>query len=60
MNTLREAPAHSAEAVDLRHDGGGIRKANRSRPNQGYTGLRWLNPTVRMIEFRRYVIDLSG
>jgi len=60
MNIRLDASAHAVETIELRHDGGGVWKANRSRPNQGHSGLRWLNPTVRMIEFRRYVIDLSG
>jgi len=54
MNTLLEAPAYEAEAVDLGRDHvGAVRKANRSPLNQGRPELRWLKAAGRTIDSRR-------
>ena len=58
MNTLLEAPAHEAEAIDLRPDDAGVvRKANGSPPNQGRSRLRWFKATVRTIDSRRDALE---
>ena len=54
MNTLLEAPANEAEAVDLRHDDIGVaNKEYRDFLNQGSPVPLWLKARARTIGFRR-------
>ena len=54
MNSVRGAPAHKAETVDLRHDDVGVdREANRISLERYRSTPRWLWATARTIDARR-------